>query len=654
MARLNESTSSAESIEILKRRFVRQNREIARVNSIQSLRIRSLESEVSHLLAENVSLREQLISLSQELERFEAARTLQDGVYDVKSRLDSKLVELGNLVAELGSLPRQFSKTCREKSESTSQVPPRRPDLSLRPNAADSEWNPNVEADGRLPIILEDKYYPRRTLEPQEIEQFVNHDTKIPSSPGLEDISISPKPSPEDISLPANHEEAEDDIQKLGYDVGDEHVLPPTLETRRKKRTEPATVDKVQADPVSPSLPDVNFTQKCGAKRKFSVEDEQSFEPVPAEDDGFEFSRPVHSPLNISSSVDHSPVKRKPQSSVRSISLGQPKRKVLEPKNTNLSVSSPAKSRAIKGYNRYQNNAANDARENLQPKEDKGNKLRERDISPIKPSVPLHSYEQEADNTGAHDAGQESATAPTPPVRPSRRQRAIVSYAEPNLRDKMRRSTNELVAAVGVDKPRKSTSYTVHTDTAKESDEQRSSIGAWDVAEEKHTLAPLETLSSHAKRQMNMISQRKRKTSPIDKASQASDGAYIEDATEDQTQFSSAETDKNEKKTITKQEEASIKVDPAVSGTTRQSRRHSSNIKSSERNRPLEINTELEGSASFQAGVANLISEITTNSTRSKEDFEGDSPDHGDIFTIEAKQIRRGQRAAARRRSMML
>lgn len=33
--------------------------------------------------------------------------------------------------------------------------------------------------------------------------------------------------------------------------------------------------------------------------------------------------------------------------------------------------------------------------------------------------------------------------------RPSRRQRAVVSYAEPNLRDKMRRPTSELIDAVG-------------------------------------------------------------------------------------------------------------------------------------------------------------------------------------------------------------
>ena len=139
----------------VKRRFVRQNREIARVNSMQSLRIRSLESEVTHLLAENVSLREQVINLTQEIERLEAAKMLHNGVSEIKFRLDTKIAELNALASELGMLPRKVSKLGK-------------PDLN-RPKAsvpesrlqADSEYN----EDGRLPAILEDKYYPRRTLE---------------------------------------------------------------------------------------------------------------------------------------------------------------------------------------------------------------------------------------------------------------------------------------------------------------------------------------------------------------------------------------------------------------------------------------------------------------------------------------------------------
>jgi hypothetical protein len=139
---------------IVKRRFVRQNREIARVNSLQSLRIRSLESEVSHLLSENVLLRKQVINLTQETERLEAAKTLHDGIYDIKSKLDAKLAELSSLATDLGSLPRKMDKMWDEQSD--------------RPKVAESRLRNQHSMgydDGRLPAIVEDKYYPRRTLE---------------------------------------------------------------------------------------------------------------------------------------------------------------------------------------------------------------------------------------------------------------------------------------------------------------------------------------------------------------------------------------------------------------------------------------------------------------------------------------------------------
>lgn len=126
---------------------------------MQSLRIRSLESEVSHLLAENVSLREQVINLTNDIDRLEAAKSLSDGVYEIKSRLDSKLAELNTIASDLGLLPRKASKL------NDGQLPqelnrPKATAPESRARATDPEMD-----DGRLPAILEDKYYPRRTLE---------------------------------------------------------------------------------------------------------------------------------------------------------------------------------------------------------------------------------------------------------------------------------------------------------------------------------------------------------------------------------------------------------------------------------------------------------------------------------------------------------
>lgn len=134
---------------------------------MQSLRIRSLESEVSHLLAENVSLREQVINLTQEIERLEAAKLLHDGVYEIKGRLDTKLAELTALISDLGSLPRKVGKLGGEGSDESHRS--RATAAESRSRMTDSEYHAGVD-DGKLPAIMEDKYYPRRTLEygPQE------------------------------------------------------------------------------------------------------------------------------------------------------------------------------------------------------------------------------------------------------------------------------------------------------------------------------------------------------------------------------------------------------------------------------------------------------------------------------------------------------
>jgi hypothetical protein len=117
------------------------------------------------LLAENVSLREQVIMLSQELERVESAKSLHDGVYDIKTRLDDKLAELGNLVNELGTLPRRLGKSCDDRlgTGGLGQLKLSRSKSTYR--KPDPENNLICKGQGGLPVILEDKCYPRKTLE---------------------------------------------------------------------------------------------------------------------------------------------------------------------------------------------------------------------------------------------------------------------------------------------------------------------------------------------------------------------------------------------------------------------------------------------------------------------------------------------------------
>ena len=145
----------------VKRKFMRQNRDIARANSTQSLRIRNLENETSRLLAENLGLREQILRLQNELENGQSKR-VADHTADVKSQLEAKLFELGALITGLGDDPKQkeAAKTGQlmRKSPSRSPVQKNWKNMCTLSEAVTGQ-------EGRLSPILENKTYPRKTLE---------------------------------------------------------------------------------------------------------------------------------------------------------------------------------------------------------------------------------------------------------------------------------------------------------------------------------------------------------------------------------------------------------------------------------------------------------------------------------------------------------
>ena len=128
------------------------------------MRIRNLECEVSRLLGENVTLREETIKLQAEVERTTSKYVLEE-VDSAKERLEAKLLELGNLVRGLGNVQQAAQVRHRQQRKSTNHSPPKRsPDQKIWKNAL-SFSEALGGAEGRLPPIVEDKYYPRRTLE---------------------------------------------------------------------------------------------------------------------------------------------------------------------------------------------------------------------------------------------------------------------------------------------------------------------------------------------------------------------------------------------------------------------------------------------------------------------------------------------------------
>ncbi len=134
-----------------------------RANSTQSVRIRNLECEVSRLLGENASLRQQVIKLHYEAEK-SAGKSVLESVDTVKSKLEAKLSELGGLVKELGCIHKvtEDKHAHRRKSNNISS-PKGSPDQKIWKNTLTLSEAVGG-ATGRLPPIMEDKYYPRRTL----------------------------------------------------------------------------------------------------------------------------------------------------------------------------------------------------------------------------------------------------------------------------------------------------------------------------------------------------------------------------------------------------------------------------------------------------------------------------------------------------------
>ncbi|KAE8379476.1 hypothetical protein BDV26DRAFT_280331 [Aspergillus bertholletiae] len=713
MARLNESTTSTESIEILKRRFVRQNREIARVNSIQSLRIRSLESEVSHLLSENVSLRERVITLSQEIERFEAAKLLRDGVYDIKARLDDKLAELGGLVADLGALPRKFNKPAGGITES---VPHERPSLDSRHDIAEIEAYTTLEQDGRLPVIQEDKYYPRKTLEPHEIQKLMNNNMNTPQFSSQEEPLVSRKDSVGDDSHLGLPEVA--DTQECGGSLGpNEAPLPPTLETRKKRKAKPGKLHENIYDMNLPDFParrESSSLLNTASKRKFSGSDDDGFSLTPLDEDDFQFTRPAQlsqltSDQLLPARCDQPPGKRQISQRRSSKSDGRPKRKALEPKNTNLPLIEPqdigARGQDCKAPERInnatdENGPMNAARlkkdvhsEKITPNErfqcDDFDKAKQEEDEDEYCQNQSHVAEDTPRPSSPQIQSELETSIPLPNAlsRPTRRQRSVVSYAEPNLRDKMRRPTDEFIAAVGSDHHPRRISGSGSVRMNDEFNEHKS--GKINVRKKRdpdmESTIPTPFLDNHPRQPTNMMSRKQRKLSFASKENAPTGNGHTNETSEAHAcqivesreldgvpsgqhvaEVQTGSTGKYGSPNAVGSTYMSVEVSKSISRAaaavpSRLSRRHSSNPRSSERG---------HYSPEGEMGVSGSEQDCMTRS-RACAGGSNDAP-IGNIseprtfmhvseaprpaigLTMEDRQPRRVPRAAARRRSMML
>ncbi|KAK4692703.1 hypothetical protein P7C71_g4557, partial [Lecanoromycetidae sp. Uapishka_2] len=461
---------------------------------------------------ENVSLREQIIKLHYEVEK-NTSRLVQDNVNSVKAKLEAKLTELGVLVQDLGRVQDNVESQSTHKRKSLHHSSPKRsPDQKNWKNALTlSEVTGG--ADGRLPPIVEDKYYPRRTMDAGELHGIFADPANVTDSPDLGPPPVAHFEDGDPIKFDSTLENPK---VKGNYEAMEEGqpVLSANLETRKKRRESSHHKDaEDRRSNVKPggeathNGPAASMSQplKSGAKRKLHVREEED-QPRKFDDqakDAFQFNRkaseassaempatkpnlnrtskPINEKASQTAAGNSQFRKEKPtEAPISSTTTGG--RKILGPKSINTDpVSSPAKLRGngkdkvaeakddLAKIVRERNRAKDKAHTT---KKSTSNKAQESDIAvtailkpaeapPETPAPPI--TDMFSPTTSEPSAARPDSQDTPPPAdlgpdtgtgsfgRASRRPRGSVSYAQPNLRDKMRRPTAELVDAVGAE-----------------------------------------------------------------------------------------------------------------------------------------------------------------------------------------------------------
>ncbi|KAH6608141.1 shugoshin [Trichoderma cornu-damae] len=496
MARLNEMPVPAESLETLRKKMLRQNRELAKTNNIRALRIRELENECACMLSENLELRGRILELEKQVEDNEARR-IADHAMAIKAKLESQLTEWGTLIAELGLEPpaKRHSPMVRRRSKQTTSFSASRPSPSqrrLRDLARDIE---------ELGHISENKSYPRRSMNPEQILALRSEADISVESPELGPPPMSKyiEEDPVKVDSPTRSRPVRpnDGTSKNGPKAG-RLEAPVTLASSKPERQSRTTSpsEEVEGDEKhqehiarargrsSKPKNDVETVPvqplKAGSKRKFGArDDDENTHPQRVTDEN-SIGRILAEKTLLRDKTDGRVVKdfaklRKKSQLEHSESI----RKPLAVKSTNDDINSPMKSSKMKPSvaDEIATAKANAAKSKAALERQGPRAKIPSSAEAEAEAVPLLTIEPRATPDAMRDLAvpvRESALSPptspavaaslegsrgdTPPPadisssgeasRPSRRNRTTISYAEPNLRAKMRRPTKELFDAV--------------------------------------------------------------------------------------------------------------------------------------------------------------------------------------------------------------
>ncbi|KAH7094638.1 hypothetical protein FB567DRAFT_600245 [Paraphoma chrysanthemicola] len=408
-----------------------------RTNSQQSIRIRSLENDCSRLLAENLSLREQVLQLQNTLESH-SSRPSFENIDAVKAKLEAKMMELGGLVAELGQLKKEDSRPrCKSQLAATRRSPDER------------QWRSGLGLqeveNAMLPTIAEGKYYPRRTMNqspdigPPPISRFDNEDP----------ISFDP--------AQASNEQLEEPAED------GEPALSVNLETRKKRRESGPKLN-IRRVSVFESPPENTEEQptkstKTGAKRKFSVQEDEDKDQSKSE--SFRFSRRNAPGSEAEASNEGS----RPSSPDRPVLSSKPVNTdpMISPKKQRSSVQEKLGKPTVPKPSSRSRPRLNISRTITPPNLPllpipEPIATAEIHLEALPPKTPAVEDSFSPPSTEPSTSRPESKDTPPPgdlsaadqigAGRPGRRARPQVSYKEPSLHTKMRRPDAKLVDAI--------------------------------------------------------------------------------------------------------------------------------------------------------------------------------------------------------------
>lgn len=460
-----KKTKPPADFEEVKRRFIRQNRELAKNNSGQSLRIRSLELEVSRLLADNLELRNQVLHLHNEVYTAQK-KASNSAALRVKTEMRAKIAALSKIVDAI------------EDAESVS--PPPREKKPIEGNWRERQTLTELMRDTMMPTISEDKTYPRRTLGADEIQPIRLSDQSSNESPDL-----GPPP--------VAHFDYEDPVKAAspltgkatppkGDSAVEEEELPASLtvniEARRKRRDGQSRLEIRRSSLLGEAATKPEGEQpsilRTGAKRKLA--DRENEKPIkPPSKGDFTFSR------KSSGEQPKTTENAKPAEEDFGDTVIVAPRKALSEKSVNMS---PRKSISTK-TKLDKEPPEKPLASNLAASKDATTTRRRRTSSipipspprdsvqtiKIPPPEPVTSVENDPATPAALDLFSPTTSEPsarpeggrdgTPPPsdlsslsistdngRQSRRARSAVNYAEPSLIAKMRRPDKKMVDAI--------------------------------------------------------------------------------------------------------------------------------------------------------------------------------------------------------------